>query len=463
MTGPGVGSAGAGSVLPRQSQARAFATALQDELWDRTANGILVRGLAVHLADPRLLTNAAEMVVAKKTERRPGVPGVDGETRKEFCRRKEARLLRLSEELRSGTYRPLPLTIGMVGGRRTAVRCWRDRVVEQEVVLLLEPIFRNRLHDAALGWRPECNQAMAVDRVTRGLPRCDFVVRTDISKCFKGIGHSDVIAALGERIRDGEFFRVIESLLVTGVVNEAPKTTDIHQGTILAPLLANIVLTRIDDAFTQGWGAPRSAKNHGHKDLDTNRNTNRGGTNGHDEDHHQDQRGSRNHAGRRYGHSYGSEASSSACSTTFGVDRTVGPAPLCLLTRYGDDIVVLVRGSRVQADRVLELITTLALSLGLGLSERKTQVSTPEEGFGFLGLDIRLRGGQVVRRVAQPKIEEWAGYLRRRTQKEGPGWRYDRDPVFRAKLHYFGDVGADMGDAMERLREALRQPRLGRH
>lgn len=465
-----------GAALPSQREARLCVDGLQDDLWDQGRNEAHVRGLTGHLEDLRVLRHAAEMVIAKKSERKPGRPGVDGVHRDQFRDRMPTVLPQLSEELRSGTYWPLPLKIVPVGGRLTGLRCYRDRVVEQGAVLLVEPSFRDRLHDGALGWRIGCGPPMAVNRVTTGLPQCDFIIRTDITACFPNMRHTDVRSALRERIRDADFLRVIQSLLITGADGEAPKNTDIHQGTILAPLLANIVLTQIDNAFAPGWGpmsSPRveaahdpnrgplpatatatvtaaataasrlptsQVKNSGHN-TDTTKDHNPG--------HHQEPRGSRQTA-----------SSSSASPLTHQPGRSIDPAPLCLYLRYGDDIVVLVQGSRVQAEQVKAFIEAGLLDLGLRLSVEKTQIATPKEGITFLGIDIRLdENGDLVKLVAQHKIEEWAGYLSKKIRNEGLGWRYQRDVRFKQKVRYFRTLGADMEDAGRRLSGALDKPR----
>lgn len=460
------------TVLPTVTEARLFVIDVQVDQWDHGWNEPQARGLAGLLADIRLLTYASHLVLRKKTENHPGIPGVDQVTRQEFLDSQEACVPQLQEQLRSGIYRPLPLRKHKRGRRVLQVRCWCDRVVEQAIVLLLEPLFRCRFHDGALGWRNGCNQAMAVDRVISALRICNFVVLLDIFKCFENIRHADVMSALREVVRDAEFNRVIKSLLVTGVAGQALKDTDIHQGTTLAPLLANIVLSQIDHAFAPGWGVP---KNHGHTNsadaitadkpmLKTtatatatakNPRRNYGHNSGHNSDPTKDYHHDHDEVSRG---SSRAASSSSASPMTEPIGRRIGPAPLCLYTRYGDDIVVLVQGSRVQAEQVKGFIEAGLLDLGLRLSEKKTSVGSPEKGFTFLGLDIRLaENGDLVKLVAQHKIEEWAGYLRKKIRKKGLGWRYEEDVMFKQKLRYFDKLGADMQEAMHRLRAALEQ------
>jgi RNA-directed DNA polymerase len=75
--------------------------------------------------------------------------------------------------------------------------------------------------------------------------------------------------------------------------------------------------------------------------------------------------------------------------------RRKGLANYCLV-RYADDWVVLVAGTRADADALREEARAVLAPMGLRMSEEKTRISHIDEGFDFLGYRIRRdqkRGG----------------------------------------------------------------------
>jgi RNA-directed DNA polymerase len=102
----------------------------------------------------RRLRAAYEEVRAKR-----GAPGVDGVSVEEFGERLEENLVKLISELRARTYRPLPVKRVLIpkpdGGQRSlGIPAVRDRVVQQAVLGVLEPIFEADFSPHSHGFRP---------------------------------------------------------------------------------------------------------------------------------------------------------------------------------------------------------------------------------------------------------------------------------------------------------------------
>ena len=89
-----------------------------------------------------------------------GAPGEDGMTIRKFTEGEETRLLALSEDLRTKTYRPHPLRRVYIpksnGGKRPlGIPTVRDRIVQQALHQILSPIFEAKFSPRSHGFRPE--------------------------------------------------------------------------------------------------------------------------------------------------------------------------------------------------------------------------------------------------------------------------------------------------------------------
>ena len=99
--------------------------------------------------------------------RNQGAPGVDGQTVRQFDAQEELELQRLGQELRSGSYRPLPARRqwipkpGTNEKRPLGIPAVRDRTVQAALRNVLEPIFENDFAEHSYGFRPGrgCGQA----------------------------------------------------------------------------------------------------------------------------------------------------------------------------------------------------------------------------------------------------------------------------------------------------------------
>ena len=202
---------------------------------------------------PDTLERAWELVKANR-----GAAGVDGQTVKAFGAHAEENLVRLHEELRTKKYRPKPVRRCWIpkpsGGQRPlGVPCVRDRVVQQAVRLVLEPIFEAKFFDNSHGFRPGRSALDAVRWVKRGLEKgYVWVVDADIKGYFDNIPHDKVLDAVNEEVADGSVLRLVRMFLESGVWEEGEvyeSETGTPQGGVISPLLANIYLHPLDEAF----------------------------------------------------------------------------------------------------------------------------------------------------------------------------------------------------------------------
>lgn len=205
----------------------------------------------------RLLNRRALARAFEKVRRAQGAPGVDGQTINDFESGLLDELTRLTNELRTKTYQPQPVrrvTIPKPGGgeRNLGIPAVRDRVVQQALLDILQPIFDPEFHPSSYGYRPGRSCQQAVAKATMFIRQYDlqWVVDMDLSKCFDRLDHDLIVASIQRRVRDGSILALIRMFLESGVmIGDHKEATEVGspQGGVFSPLIANVYL----DAFDQ--------------------------------------------------------------------------------------------------------------------------------------------------------------------------------------------------------------------
>ena len=204
----------------------------------------------------RLLDRRALAKAFEKVRRASGAPGADGQTISDFRSCLVEELDRLVNELRTKTYQPQPVrrvTIPKPGGgeRHLGIPAVRDRVVQQALLDILQPIFDPAFHPSSYGYRPGRSCQMAVAKATLFIRQYhrQWVVDMDLSKCFDRLDHNLIIASISQRVKDGSILKLIEMFLKGGVmIDHQIEATEIGspQGGVISPLIANIYLDAFD-------------------------------------------------------------------------------------------------------------------------------------------------------------------------------------------------------------------------
>jgi group II intron reverse transcriptase/maturase len=126
----------------------------------------------------------------------------------------------------------------------------RDRVAQEVIRRLLEPIFEPLFHDCSFGFRPKRGCHTAIDRVLSFHSEGDRVtLDADIAGFFDNIPHKLIVDAVAEEVADGNILSLIEKFLTAGVMEGGvfkPTTIGTPQGGVISPLLANVVLNQLD-------------------------------------------------------------------------------------------------------------------------------------------------------------------------------------------------------------------------
>jgi RNA-directed DNA polymerase len=133
-------------------------------------------------------------------------PGIDKETAEDIDL---SRIRQLSKTLHEGMYRPksvrrvyIPKSNGKL--RPLGIPTIEDRIMQQAVRMVLEPIFETDFLPCSHGFRQGHSPHTALRDVARMYPRVSWVVEGDIVGCFDNIPHSGLLKAVARRIADGK-------------------------------------------------------------------------------------------------------------------------------------------------------------------------------------------------------------------------------------------------------------------
>jgi RNA-directed DNA polymerase len=192
-----------------------------------------------------------------RVKRNGGVGGVDGQSLMEFETVLDEQLDRLHRELKSDTYKPLPVRrhlipkAGQPGKfRPLGIPTIYDRICQQALRNRLEPIFEPVFDDASFGYRQGRSTKDALRKIWKELGAgAEWIVDADLKDFFGSVNHEKLLTLVAQRISDGRVLRLIERMLKAGVLTEGnrlPTEQGTPQGGIVSPLLSNILLTPFD-------------------------------------------------------------------------------------------------------------------------------------------------------------------------------------------------------------------------
>ena len=234
-----------------------------------------------------------------------------------------------------------PESVGQV--RRLGIPTAADRVVQASLKLVLEPIFEADFKPCSYGFRPKRRAQDAIAEIhflASPARNYEWVFEADIKACFDEIDHTALMGRVRRRIGDKRVLGLVKAFLRAGILTEDG-------------------LDRDDDHRHSPRRDPLTA------------------------------------AGQHRPVRVWTSTSPQVGSTRPGMDTCQASSCRrsrpCELVRYADDFVVMVDGTRDDAEALWDEVAAVLAPMGLRLSEEKTRVCHIDEGFDFLGWRIQRR------------------------------------------------------------------------
>ena len=183
-----------------------------------------------------------------------GASGGDRLSLQQYSRDLYRRIGKLRDDLDKGTYRPgpvrrvhIPKSAGH-GLRQLSIPCVHDRIVQTAAATLLSPLLDEEFEPHSYGYRKGKSVQQVVAQITLAQRQgYNWLVDADIENYFDNIPHNELMERWAESFSDGP----LSELVWTWITSANPAGRGVAQGSPFSPLLANLYLDRLDEAFSR--------------------------------------------------------------------------------------------------------------------------------------------------------------------------------------------------------------------
>lgn len=230
---------------------------VQDNLYEKSSKGKIFKNLVELIIRPENIKLAYRNLKKNKGSH---TAGTDKRTIEYLARMPEEELV-CKIQRKFQWYEPqsvrrveIPKSNGKT--RHLGIPTIMDRLIQQCVLQVLEPICEAKFHDSSFGFRPNRSQEHAVALAEKYMQQSHlhFVVDIDISAFFDNVSHGKLLKQLWTLgIRDKKLLSIISAMLKAEVAEIGFPEKGTPQGGIISPLLSNVVLNELDWWIASQW------------------------------------------------------------------------------------------------------------------------------------------------------------------------------------------------------------------
>lgn len=228
-----------------------------DSLYEASKSGYKFRNLMDYISDRNNILLAYRTIKRNKGSM---TPGTDGKTIKDIEKLSDENIIKLIQA-KLENYKPKSVRrveIPKIDGktRPLGIPCIIDRIVQQCIKQVMEPICEAKFNTHSYGFRPNRSVEHALADAMRymNFSNCHYVVDIDIKGFFDNVDHEKLkkqIWSMG--IEDKNLICVIGKILKSEVEGIGIQTKGTPQGGIISPLLSNICLNELDWWLHSQW------------------------------------------------------------------------------------------------------------------------------------------------------------------------------------------------------------------
>ena len=232
---------------------------IQDKLYTDSMQGRTFNRLVELIALPENIRLAYRNIKANSGSR---TAGTDGRTIKDLEKMPDSKLVALVQR-KLNWYEPqsvrrveIPKGNDPKKKRPLGIPTILDRLIQQCVLQILEPICEAKFHEHSYGFRPNRSQEHAIALVYKNI-QCShyyYVVDVDIKGFFDNVNHGKLLKQMWTLgIRDKKLLSIVSAMLKAEVAGIGFPEKGTPQGGIISPLLSNIVLNELDWWIASQW------------------------------------------------------------------------------------------------------------------------------------------------------------------------------------------------------------------
>lgn len=238
---------------------------IQDLLYRKSKEGYSFKDLISIIIDDKNIALAYRNI---KNNKGSETPGVDGVTVNDIHKYNFTEWIGYIKE-RFEDFKPMPVRrveIEKLGGglRPLGIPTIEDRMVQQCIKQVLEPIAEAKFYHGSYGFRPDKSAENAIAKVMRliNLNKLHYAIDIDIKGFFDNINHGKLLKQMWTMgIRDYKLIAIISKMLKAEIEGIGIPEKGVPQGGIVSTLLSNIVLNELDWWIHSQWEGMKAKEN----------------------------------------------------------------------------------------------------------------------------------------------------------------------------------------------------------